>query len=166
VVAIWLFLLFVAVPIIEIALFIEVGGAIGLFPTLALVVLAAVVGAAVIRRQGLQALARLRSDVEAGGDPVGPIAHGALILVAGMLLLAPGFFTDAIGLLLLVPAVRRRLIDWGAARVAARVTVATTSPARGRPPARPSVETIETDYEVIEEHRPRQGPSGWTKPHS
>ena len=91
----WLFLIFLGVPIIEIALFIKVGGAIGLLPTLAIVILTAIAGTALMRRQGLKALDQLRASLEQGGDPVGPIAHGALILVAGVLLLTPGFFTDA-----------------------------------------------------------------------
>ena len=66
-----------------------------------------------MRWQGMRALDRLRASLEAGGDPVGPIAHGALILVAGMLLIMPGFFTDALGLLLLIPAVRAQLIRLG-----------------------------------------------------
>ena len=73
-----------------------------------------------MRWQGLRALDRLRASVETGGDPVGPIAHGALILVAGMLLVLPGFFTDFLGLLLLVPPVRDLLIRLGASRMTVR----------------------------------------------
>ena len=81
-----------------------------------------------MRWQGLQALDRLRASVQTGGDPVGPIAHGALILVAGVLLVLPGFFTDTLGLLLLIPPVRALLIRWGASRV----TVRAASYVRGR----------------------------------
>ena len=101
----WLFLIFVGIPILEIVLFIKVGGLIGVLPTLALCFLSAIAGVALMRRQGLQALERLRPSVERGGDPVGPIAHGALILIAGVLLVVPEFFTDAVGVLLLIPAV-------------------------------------------------------------
>ena len=105
----WLFLIFLAVPIIEIALFIQVGGAIGLWPTLGLVLLAAVAGiGADARRRGCRRLAGCARASTAGGDPVGPIAHGALILVAGMLLLIPGFFTDALGLAAADPGGARR----------------------------------------------------------
>lgn len=160
----WLFLIFVAVPILEIALFIQVGGLIGLWPTLLVVVLTALAGTALMRHQGLQALARLRASLERGGDPVGPIAHGALILVAGMLLLTPGFFTDTVGLLLLVPAVRARLIEWGASRIT--VQVATVVGGRRSDPAR-GADTIAVDYEVVDEEEdvpPRRGSSGWTRP--
>ena len=105
----WLFLIFVGLPIVEIALFILVGGAIGVLPTLMLVVLAAVVGIGIVRMQGLTALARLQETVDRGGDPVGPIADGALKAIAGLLLMVPGFLTDALGLLLLLPPVRRAL---------------------------------------------------------
>jgi UPF0716 protein FxsA len=157
----WLFLIFLAVPIVEIALFIEVGGLIGLWPTLGLVVLTAIVGTTVMRIQGMQALARLRASLEAGHDPVGPIAHGALILVAGMLLLTPGFFTDTLGLLLLIPPLRARLIRWGAARL----TVRAATFVRTRPAAAPRhADVIDTDYEVVEERAPRKpGRSGWTR---
>ena len=105
-----LFLLFVAIPIIEIALFIEVGGWLGLWPTLAIVILTAFLGTLMLRRQGLQALANLQGRMAAGENPGQLLADGALILVAGVLLLTPGFFTDAVGFLLLVPGVRSRVI--------------------------------------------------------
>ncbi len=161
----WLFLIFVAVPIIEIALFIKVGGAIGLLPTLAIVVLTAVAGTALMRQQGMRALDRLRASLEAGGDPVGPIAHGALILVAGVLLLTPGFFTDSVGLLLLIPAVRAQVIRWGASRLTVQ---AATFVHAGRRAGPGPADTIETEYEIVDEaDRPRrQGSSGWTRPNS
>ena len=73
-------------------------------------------------RHRLAALGRLEQAVSTGGDPVGPMAHGALKVVAGLLLLMPGFLTDALGLALLVPAVRRALVRRGAARVTVRAT--------------------------------------------
>ena len=159
-----LILIFVGLPILEIALFIEIGGAIGLLPTLAIIVLTAVLGTAIMRWQGLRALDRLRRSMETGGDPTGPMAHGALILVAGVLLVLPGFSTDALGLLLLVPPVRALLIRWGASR--ATVEAATYVRRPGRPGgSRP--ETIEAEYEVVEEPRASdaRGGSGWTRPH-
>ncbi len=153
-----LFAVFVGVPILEIALFIQVGGLIGLVPTLAIVVLTALIGTALMRAQGLQALESLRRTLEGGGNPVSPIAHGALILVAGVLLLTPGFFTDAVGLALLVPPIRARLIRWGAARVTVGEARAPSSPPPGR-------DTIDAEYVVVEDEdeAPRApGRSGWT----
>ena len=157
--ALWFFVLILALPIVEIALFIQVGGAIGLWPTLGLVILAAVAGVALMRRQGLRTLERLTASLEAGGGPGEPLAHGALIFVAGLLLLIPGFFTDAVGLLLLLPPVRARLIGWGASRVIVR---AAHMEARTGAPRRQ--ETIEADYEVVDERPARPGTSGWTRP--
>ena len=104
----WLLLTFLALPIIEIALFIQVGGLIGLWPTLGLVILARC-------RRHLDHPRAGRAARSAGCRPASPPAtipsgrsrDGALILIAGMLLLIPGFFTDAIGLVLLIPAARR-----------------------------------------------------------
>lgn len=165
----WLFLILVGVPIIEIALFIQVGGAIGLLPTLAIVIATAIAGTALMRLQGLKALERLRTSLERGGDPVGPIAHGALILVAGMLLLTPGFFTDTLGVLLLIPAVRDRVIRWGGSRLTVQAaTFAQTRRSGPRQGSSPGPrDTIDADYEIIEDgpDRPRrQGNSGWTRP--
>ena len=156
----WLFLIFVALPIVEIALFIVVGDAIGVLATLALVVLAAVAGVGVIRMQGANALARLQAAVDRGDDPAGPIADGAVKAIAGLLLVVPGFLTDAVGLLLLVPPVRRALMRRGAAGV----TVRAASYARTRRPGsmrRP--ETIDADYEIIGEQPRPPDPSGWTR---
>ncbi|WP_299950085.1 FxsA family protein [uncultured Ruegeria sp.] len=102
----YLFLAFLLVPIIEIALFIQVGGLIGLWPTLAIVVLTAVLGTVLVRTQGRMALANLQRSFAELDDPTEPLAHGAMILLSGVLLLTPGFFTDAVGFALLVPGIR------------------------------------------------------------
>ena len=102
-----LFLLFLTVPLCEIALFIQVGGAIGLGLTLVIVILTAVLGAVLVRSQGLLVLTELRGSLRDLKDPTEPLAHGAMILFSGALLLTPGFLTDSIGLSLMVPAVRR-----------------------------------------------------------
>lgn len=102
--------LFIAVPLCEIALFILVGGQIGVLATIAIVVVTAVAGAVLVRRQGLATLQRARADMEANRIPAGPMAEGLAILFAGALLLTPGFLTDAIGFALLIPALRARLV--------------------------------------------------------
>lgn len=102
----WLLIAFIAVPIIEIALFIQIGGFLGLFPTLAIVVLTAIAGTYLVRAQGLSVLSQLQSRFREMNDPSEPLAHGAMILFSGALLLTPGFFTDFIGFLLLIPNVR------------------------------------------------------------
>jgi UPF0716 protein FxsA len=153
----WLFAVFLAVPLIEIALFVTVGGWIGLWPTLGIVVLTAVAGTALVRREGLRAIEDLRRAFERLDDPGRPLAHGALILVAGMLLLTPGFFTDALGLLFLVPAVRAAIF----ARLAARVRVERF--AYGTPPP-PAGDVIEGEFEELtRERRPTHQPPGRTR---
>ena len=114
-----LLLAFLLVPLIEIGLFVQVGGAIGLFPTLGVVILTAVAGAYLVRSQGVQALARLRSSFEMFSDPTAPLADGAMILFAGALLLAPGFFTDAVGFALLIPQSRAAIIRALKSRISA-----------------------------------------------
>ncbi|MGV6804794.1 MAG: FxsA family protein [Ruegeria sp.] len=102
----YLFLAFLLVPIIEIALFIQVGGLIGLWPTLAIVVLTAILGTAMVRTQGRMAMGQLQRAFAELDDPTEPLANGAMILLSGVLLLTPGFFTDAVGFALLIPGVR------------------------------------------------------------
>lgn len=113
----WLLLPFVILPILEIALFIQVGGLIGVLPTILLVVLSAVAGLAVMRRQGMLAMLDMQRAVQEFRDPTAPMAHGALIMVAGVLMVLPGLFTSALGALLLIPAVRGLVMRWMGKRV-------------------------------------------------
>lgn len=129
----WILLvLFVSVPILEIALFIVIGDLIGLFPTLACIILTAIAGTWLVRSQGLSELRKLERAVRGQGNPVEPIAHGALILVAGILLLTPGFFTDGVGFLLLVPAVRIVIAGFIAERALHASSVRMASSGSGR----------------------------------
>lgn len=157
----WLFFLFVAVPIIEIALFIQVGGAIGLLPTLAIVVATALIGTALMRSQGLAILAEVQAQLARGQDPARALVHGALILVAGVLLLTPGFFTDTMGILLLVPPVREALIRHGARAFLKNAVIIRRGSHFARAGGHRGT-TIEGEFEVIDETGPR-GTSGWTR---
>lgn len=107
-----LFALFLITPIVEIILFITVGDRIGLVPTLTIVVVTALVGASLVSRQGRAELAALQSSVVQGVVPSKELAHGAMILVSGALLLTPGFLTDAVGFALLVPRFREVVRRW------------------------------------------------------
>ena len=152
-----LFLLFLAVPLIEIALFIQVGGAIGLWPTLAIVILTAILGTALVRSQGLAVLNQLRGSFEELRDPTEPLAHGAMILFSGALLLTPGFFTDAVGFALLVPGIRAAVFKF----LRSRITVAEVRYGQGPVPDRdPTI--IDAEYQDLDAPAPR-GPSGWTR---
>lgn len=159
----WLFALFVVIPIIEIALFIQVGGWIGLWPTLGLVIAMAILGSWLLRTQGLMAMADVQRSFRDLRNPTEPMAHAALIMFAGLLMLTPGFFTDLLGLALLIRPVRRAVI----ASLAARFTVTTAGFGPAQRPAEPSRpardDIIEGDYSELPPRRDGIGPSGWTR---
>lgn len=113
----WLLLPFVILPIVEIALFIQVGGEIGVLPVIALVIGSAMLGGAVLRRQGARAMLDVQQAMRDFRDPRQPMAHGALVMIAGMLLVLPGLLTSTLGLLLLIPGLRSLLLRWMASRV-------------------------------------------------
>jgi len=115
-----LLLLFIVLPIAELYVIIQVGGAIGVVPTLAILLLDGILGAALTRSQGRSAWRRFNEAMAAGKVPAKEVFDGACIIVGGAFLLAPGFITDAIGLSLLVPpsrALYRRILLSGARRV-------------------------------------------------
>ena len=107
----WLFIAFIAVPMIEIALFIQVGQVIGIWWTLLIVLATAVAGTYLVRTQGLRELRNMQQSFSELRDPTEPLANGAMILFAGALLLTPGFFTDIVGLSLLAPPVRKAVFE-------------------------------------------------------
>jgi UPF0716 protein FxsA len=156
----YLLIAFVMVPIVEIALFIQVGGAIGLWPTLAIVVLTAVIGTWLVRTQGRMALGQLQSSLSNLSDPTEPLAHGAMILVSGALLLTPGFFTDAVGFALLVPPVRMAVLRY----IRARVSVARFQMGPG--PAQHDYgpgDIIDGEFKEVKPDNDPSPPSGWVE---
>lgn len=186
----WLFLAFVAVPLIEIALFIQVGGLIGLWPTLLIVVVTAILGTWLVRSQGALAMNNLRRSFDRLEDPSEPLAHGAMILLAGALLLTPGFFTDAVGFALLTPGFRTMAFNFLKKRIKVqRFEMGGQAPGGAGPhpqgphpqgphprgpgargpqgpgPRRPEQgEVIEGEYQEIDTSKqPTHRPSGWTK---
>ena len=118
-----LLVLFIALPLAEIVLLIEIGSRIGTLATLAILVLTAVLGATLAHREGLKVLWRIRDKMAQGIMPDEELIDGALILAAGIVLLTPGLLTDAAGLLLLVPASRLALKRWLRARFSRRIRV-------------------------------------------
>ncbi|WP_165310055.1 FxsA family protein [Vibrio ziniensis] len=107
-----LLFLFIAVPIIEIGLFIQVGGMLGLWPTIALVLITAFVGASLVRSQGLQTLLTVQQRMQRGEMPAQQIVEGVMLAVAGVLLLTPGFMTDAMGMVVLLPVPRAMIAKY------------------------------------------------------
>ena len=113
-----LFGLFLAVPLIEVVLFIQVGGAIGALWTVLACLATAAAGAFLVRRQGLATMASARQAMDMGRLPALEAFDGICLVFAGALLLVPGFFTDTLGFLLLLPPLRHALRTWLASRVA------------------------------------------------
>jgi UPF0716 protein FxsA len=156
----WPIVAILALPLIEIALFIVVGGAIGVWPTLGLVVGAGVGGVAVIRMQGARALDRTRRAFDRHADPSAEVLGGALSVLAGILLIAPGFLTDIVAIALLLPPVRAAAI----AGVRSGMTHP-GFPGRDGPGTPASQVIIDGTWEEVPPQGP-QGPagtSGWTR---
>lgn len=168
-------LLFMAVPLIELALLIKVGDIIGVLPTIVLVIATAVIGVSLLKRQGLAALDKARNTLEAGDFPVESVVDGACLLVAGAFLLTPGLITDTAGFLLLVPGFRRGIAHWlfGKLVSSGNIHVSTYgSGSRGGPGDGPDGASgagpgpvIEGEFEDVDEREPkagerRSGPSG------
>jgi UPF0716 protein FxsA len=158
-----LLILFIIVPLIEIGLFITVGGQIGLWPTLAIVVLTAILGTWMLREQGLRELSRLRSSIEQMRDPTDSLANGAMILFAGALLLTPGFFTDAIGFLLLIPAFRVVVMRYFRSRVSVQGFATHQSAPSYQQYTRPESDIIDGEYTEVDDTDTLPSSSGWTR---
>ena len=172
--------IFVAIPIIEIAVFIQAGELIGLWPTIGVVVLTAILGTSLMRAQGLQTLAKAQSQMDQGEMPIGALFDGICILVAGVLLLTPGFVTDTFGFLLLVPPLRQligakvimKLVQSGNIRTSFGGATYSSGPrgphgpgasgARGSGGARPrgAGPIIDGDFEDVSPHDPSNDTDG------
>ncbi|MDB5362415.1 MAG: FxsA family protein [Rhodospirillales bacterium] len=138
-----------ALPLIEIAGFVLIGPYLGVAGTLAEIVLTGMLGMAIVRRQGFETLVRLRAAANAGETPLPVAVDGGIQVLAGLLLMVPGFFTDAIGLLLLIPPVRALAVAWTLgwlARSGARMNVAQ--------PGGSGPTVIDTEYEIVERKVP------------
>jgi UPF0716 protein FxsA len=116
-------LVFLIVPVIELLLFIWIQERIGLGPTLLGVIVTAIIGAALVRRQGLSVWRQFQMELGSGGMPARQLAHGAMVLFGGALLLTPGYLTDAVGFVLMVPAVREAIRRIGVRVVKARTVI-------------------------------------------
>ena len=112
-----LVLALIVVPVLELAVIIEVGSAIGVLPTILLLIAFSFGGAWLVRREGQSAWQRFSGAISAGKVPASETADGALVILAGAMLITPGFLTDAFGILLLLPPVRSAIKTFGAARL-------------------------------------------------
>lgn len=142
--------LLLVVPLLEIAAFVVIGGEIGVFYTLALIVATAIVGSILLRIQGFGLLAKIQADMNEGKVPARELVHGLMIMIAGVLLLTPGFVTDACGFLLFVPAFRDAA--WQLVKNRIKVVGPDGGQRYSRGPARnssggPTIDLDEDDYE-------------------
>lgn len=133
----------IALPLIEIALFVQTGRWLGLWPVLGLVIASGMAGVMVLARSRVSSLRDIQRALEQERDPAGPLAHAALRILGGVLLVMPGFFTDTLGMLLMVPGLRGLLLR----RMDARMHVVRPGGAH-----RTHSDVIDGDYEV---HEPR-----------
>lgn len=134
-----------AFPLLEIAVFVMVGGEIGVLPTIGLIVLSGVLGAFLLRWQGFGAMQRIRREMEQGNTPGRELAHGAMIMLAGILLLIPGFISDVFGLLLFIPAVRDAAWRYFSNRITVVTSFSAGAHGFGRPGNRDRGRTIDLD---------------------
>jgi UPF0716 protein FxsA len=164
-----LFILLVALPIAEITVLIQVGSALGILPTIALLIAVSAFGAIMLRQQSFAAFVRANEAMQSGQLPKGAIADGVGLFVAAALILTPGLITSAIGALLLVPAIRRFAVGWAMRRM----VVQTVDLGRGRdpfgngdrpgpeprrgPPVRGGGDVIDGEFERVDDE-PDAGP--------
>ena len=104
-------ILFITIPLVEIAILIKIGSSIGAGYTIALVIGTAFLGVSLLRIQGISTLAKVQANISRGQLPATELIEGLILLISGALLLTPGFFTDTIGFLMLVPTLRQRLAE-------------------------------------------------------
>ena len=107
-----LFILFTLVPIIELAILIEIGSRIGTFHTIMLIITTGIVGALLAQSQGLAVIRKMQEEISFGRPPSGELFDGLFVLVGGVLLITPGIVTDIIGFILLLPATRNFIKQW------------------------------------------------------
>jgi UPF0716 protein FxsA len=155
-----LVLAFIVLPIAELYVIIQVGGAIGALETIGLLILISVLGAWLTKREGLGVLRRIRAQIDARRVPAKELLDGFLILLAGALLLTPGFITDVMAVLLLLPPVRALIRATVARRMMLRIQVY-PSPASTRPPDIDVADIDGSDLDDSGFHRPdRSEPPG------
>lgn len=113
------FLIFVAIPLLELALLIKVGQSIGFWSTMGIIVVTAALGVAVMQSHGIKTMQRAQEALAEGKTPVQSVVDGTFVMFAGLLLISPGLLTDLLGLLLLIPPLRRVIGNWGMGKLQA-----------------------------------------------
>lgn len=146
------FIIFVVIPFIEIMLFMTVGSAIGLLPTLVLAFATAILGGWIVKYQGFELFTKTRTSLSGGQFPAFEIFEGFCLVAAGATLITPGFLTDAIGFFLLVPAVRKAAYTALKSRTTfTNFRSQTSAPPGDQPPRDPTV--LEGEFETINDNK-------------
>ena len=146
----YLLIAFIGIPLVEIGLLIQVGSVIGTLPTLAIIIVTAIVGAYMVRAQGLATAQSARRTLSQGQVPLAEVFDGVCLFASGMLLLTPGFVTDSVGGLLLVPLFRQ----WLRGMLVRRMLDTALGPDDGGPNSQDRA--IDADYTVVD---PQVGPN-------
>ncbi len=136
-----LLFLFIAVPTVEFLILIHIGGMLGAFGTFTIIILTGIIGAHLAKRQGLKTVRDIRTALSRGHLPAAELVDGVIILIAGAVLLTPGFLTDILGFLLLLPGFRRIVVGLMRRRFS-------NSFGRARHRQRPAFSVRNTDYEA------------------
>lgn len=163
----WVFIVLLAWPLVEIGLFVTVGGAIGVWPTLGIVLATGVIGVMLLRRLGLRAGREVGARLRSFANPLAHVAQDAVAAGGAVLLILPGFLTDALGLLLLLPPVQAMILAILARRLRGARSAGRPAPfgaapsglARG-PGGGP---VIDGEFIEVETPDPARRPSGWTR---
>jgi UPF0716 protein FxsA len=148
-----------ALPLLEIALLIRAGQVLGLWPVMAIIVGTGVLGVAVLVRQRFAVISGVMNAVNEGKPPLAPVLDGAFLVLAGGLLFSPGLLSDAAGLLLLIPPLRRAVARWTVGRLLRDTEVHITAHTEGRlpPDMREGGPIIEGEFERLGERGSKRG---------
>lgn len=151
-----LLFVFIGIPILEISVFISVGDIIGLWPTLATVVITAIIGTALLRSQGLATLFRAQEHLNKGRFPIEEVFDGLCLIVAGAFLLTPGFITDGVGFLLFFPPFRSFIKKTLGAVLVARSSIHVYTSGNGTEQSGSDSSIIDGEFEEIQPQEPTE----------
>jgi len=146
-----LLLFFVGIPVLEISMFISVGTVIGLGPTLAIVIATAIIGAVLVKKQGLKTLFSAQKNLRNNQLPIHEFFDGLILIVAGLFLITPGFVTDSIGLLLFLPQIKKFLKNIISNLLVARTAAGVYTNINNTEPIRPTNPTIDGEFETVDQ---------------
>lgn len=147
------FVIFFLIPFLEIMVFMSVGGTVGFWNTLLLALLTAMIGGFLVKKQGLETLEALRRTAQSGTIPLNEIFDGICLIIAGATLITPGFVTDTIGFLLLLPPIRAGIKHY----IRTHTNWHTEAASYGQGPRSPyhnDPNVIEAEYERVDDERP------------